>query len=134
MRRLSLWAVTMTLVGGIACAGAGSGGTGGGSDATLTSQQIRQVQSRYSDMYGLIQSLRPGWLQNRGAVSFQQDQAQLPVVFLNGTRQGRIPDPLRGISPANVQEAEFLDASEATLRHGTGYAGGIIDIRTRSGG
>ncbi|MFB6240877.1 MAG: TonB-dependent receptor plug domain-containing protein [Gemmatimonadota bacterium] len=132
MRRTTLTTVAMTLAAGLACGGMGGGGGGGGT-ATLTSQQIREVQSQYDSMFEVIQNLRPMWLQTRGNVSFRDPEAQNPAVFVDGVEQGRV-EALRRIDPADVEQAEFLSASDATTRYGTGYPGGIIRISTRSGG
>lgn len=132
MRRTTLTAVVMTLAAGLACGGMGGGGGGGGS-GTLTSQQIREVQSQYDTMFEVVQNLRPMWLQTRGSVSFQEPGASRPGVFVDGVEQGRL-EALRRIDPSDVEEAEFLSASDATTRYGTGYPGGIIRVSTRSGG
>lgn len=129
MRRTTAWTVALLLAGGLACGGMASGGGGGGS-GTLTSQQIRDIQSQYDNMLELVQSERPTWLQTRGAASFQDPNASLPAVFVDGVEQGR-PAALRRIDPNDVEEAELLSASDATTRYGTGYPGGIIRISTR---
>lgn len=131
MRRVTVWTVALLLAGGLACGGMGSGGGGGGS-GTLTSQQLRELQSQYESMYELIQSERPTWLQTRGNVSFQDPDAALPVVFVDGVQRGE-PSTLRQIRPSDVEEAEIMSSSDATTRYGTGYPGGIIRISTRGG-
>lgn len=132
MRRSTVLAAALMVAGGLACGGMGAGGGGGGS-GTLTSQQIRKVQGQYDDMYQVVQNLRPMWLQTRGNVSFRDPEAQNPAVFVDGVEQGRV-EALRRIDPSDVEEAEFLSASDATTRYGTGYPGGVIRISTRSGG
>jgi len=131
MRRTTVLAVALLLAGGLACGGMGSGGGGGGS-GTLTTQQLRQLEAEYDDMYELVQGERPTWLQTRGNVSFQNPEAGLPAVFVDGVEQGR-PSALRRLNPSDVEEAEFMSASDATTRYGTGYPGGIIRVSTRGG-
>ena len=131
MRRTTVWTVVLLLAGGLACGSMGSGGGGGGS-GSLTSQQLRELQTQYDNMYELIRSERPMWLQTRGSVSFQDPSASLPRVFVDGVEQGE-PPALRRINPSDVEEAEFMSASDATTRYGTGYPGGIIRVSTRGG-
>lgn len=131
MRRTTVWTVALLLAGGLACGGMGSGGGGGGS-GSLTSQQLRELQTQYDNMYELIRSERSMWLQTRGSVSFQDPSASLPMVFVDGVEQGE-PSALRRINPSDVEEAEFMSASDATTRYGTGYPGGIIRVSTRGG-
>jgi len=131
MRGATVWTVTLLLAGGLACGGmAGGGGSGG--TGTLTSQQLRELQTQYDNMYELVRSERPTWLQTRGNVSFQDPEAALPAVFMDGVEQGR-PAALRRVNPSDVEEAEYLSARDATTRYGTGYPGGIIRISTRGG-
>lgn len=129
MRRTTAWMMAFLLAGGLACGGMASGGGGSGS-GTLTAQQLRDVESQYNNMYDLVQSERSAWLQTRGAASFEDPNAALPAVFVDGVEQGR-PAALRRIDPNDVEEAELLSASDATTRYGTGYPGGIIRISTR---
>lgn len=130
MRRATASVIAAILAVGIACAGPG-GSSGDGPDV-LTSQQIRDVEAKYNNMHSVIQALRPNWFQTRGAVSFNVEDAEDPVLFLDGNRRGTL-EALREISPTNIREVEFLDAREATTRYGTGYSGGIIMLKSRSG-
>lgn len=130
MRDLTAALVAAVLAFGVACAGPAANGDE--SPDVITSQQIRDVQAQYNDMYSVIQAIEPNWLRTRGAVSINIEDAGNPVVFLDGNRRGPL-EALREISPSNIEEAEFLNAREATTRHGTGYSGGIIMLRTRSG-
>lgn len=131
MRRVTVWSVALMLAGGLACAGTGGGWSGGGNPDVLTPEQIREVESRHTDMMAIIRNLRPAWLQTRGELSFEKEDADEPVVFVDGVRRG-LTTELRQIKATNVERAEYLDAREATNRHGIGYAGGIILIESRS--
>lgn len=131
MRYVTTSFVIAVLAFGIACAGPGGSGSDG--PGVITSQEIREVESQYSDMHSVIQALEPSWLQSRGPTSINVEGTTDPDVFLDGNRRGEL-EVLRQISPSNIQEAEFLSAREATTRYGTGYSGGIIMLRTRSGG
>lgn len=79
-----------------------------------------------------IQRLQPNMLQKkRGPSSINfEDQAQI-MVYVDGSRLGGI-ETLTLIQAAAIVEIRFLSASEATIRYGTGNAGGAIVITTRS--
>lgn len=131
MGRTTVLATALLLAGGLACGGmSGSGGSGG--SGALTSQQLRDLQGRYDNMYDLIQSERSIWLRTRGSTSIQEPSASNPVVFVDGVQRGA-PSTLRQISPSDVADAEYVNPRDATTRYGTGYPGGIIRISTRSG-
>ncbi len=130
MRRTMVLATALLLAGGLACGGMGGGGSSG--SGALTSQQLRDLQSRYDNMYDLIQSERSVWLRTRGSSSFQDPSASNPVVFVDGVERGAL-STLRQIRPSNVAQAEYVNSRDATTRYGTGYPGGIIRISTRSG-
>jgi hypothetical protein len=76
------------------------------------------------DVFQAITRLRPTWL--RGG-----PQGQAPVVVLNGSPQTAGMDMLRTFRAADVATLEFMNASDATTRFGTGYGGGAILITTK---
>jgi hypothetical protein len=88
-----------------------------GSYANLTAHEI-------------INHLRPEWLRPRGAVSLQSPNASYPVVYVNGTRYGPL-DSLRQLPSDSIRQIEYMGASDATTRFGTGHPGGVIMITTR---
>jgi hypothetical protein len=81
--------------------------------------------------YEVVQRLRPGWLRTRGRISIQYPTAQNPVVYVDNIRFGS-PNSLRQVSVDAIEEIRYMGASEATTRFGTGHAGGVILVRTRS--
>lgn len=134
MRRVLALFLALGLVSAVGCATTASGGGGSDRGDVITSQQLRDVQNQYNNMLSVVRNLAPGWLQTRGEVSFEREDAEVPVVFVDGNRFGSGDiESLRSLSPSQVQDAEYLNAREATTRHGTGYSGGIILVRTRAG-
>lgn len=97
----------------------------------LTEQEIRAVQQQYDDMLDLVRNERPLWIGTRGNVSVDDPQARFPAVFVDGAKRSGRLEVLRNLDPRYVAEAEFLGASDATTRYGTGYPRGVIRIRTR---
>jgi hypothetical protein len=76
-----------------------------------------------------IRRLRPHWLQPRGLTSIGEGPT-LPRVHLNEARSATL-DMLLSVSVSEVEYIEYLSAADATTKHGTGYPGGLIEVRTR---
>lgn len=68
-----------------------------------------------------IERLRPRWLQSRGG--------EQPVLHIDGTRRGSLNE-LNSYQLSDIQQMEYMSASDATTRFGTGYGGGAIMITT----
>jgi hypothetical protein len=80
-----------------------------------------------------IRQLRPRWMNARGApsVEFGGDR-RVPVVLDGGAPQDwGILDSLR---PDQVQSVRFHSAADATMRWGTGFPNGLIEVLTMRGG
>lgn len=106
-------------------------GTGQPGSPRPNSDQITRVEideAGPSDLYTLVQNLRPLWLRERGAVSFT-DETDV-VVYLDGTRMGG-RESLRGIHSSNVETLQFYNAQRATARFGVGHVNGAILVTTR---
>jgi hypothetical protein len=103
---------------------------GGRTDRSIiTAQEI--AATRVSTAYEAVERLRPEFLRGRGPFSVSDPNAGLPVVYLDGVRYGEI-NLLRNISAMNVQTIEFISASDASTRWGTGHAGGVLAVRTKT--
>ena len=80
-----------------------------------------------------IRQLRPRWMNVRGApsVEFGGDR-RVPVVLDGGAPQDwGILDSLR---PDQVQSVRYHSAADATMRWGTGFPNGLIEVATMRGG
>jgi len=78
-------------------------GTGQPGSPRPNPDQITRVEideAGPSNLYTLVQNLRPIWLRERGATSFT-DEIDV-VVYLDGTRMGE-RESLRGIHSSNVE-------------------------------
>lgn len=123
-RLFAFAALTITLAG---CAGAGAGGAASGprrgSTTRIAQDELAGVAEM--DLYGAISRLRPSWLR-------PQSRGTLPRVILDGTPQpeGSI-EMLRGMRVSDVGELQYMSASDATTRYGTGYPAGAISVTTR---
>lgn len=89
---------------------------------------LAEIQnSGESTAYDVIQSLRPLWLNKRGAQSIQFDTDIL--VYMGTAQIGALP-ALRQIPAATIASMEFLDAKAANYRFGMGHPNGAIIIST----
>ncbi len=122
-KRLTLAAFALVIsLSGCASAGSSSGTSGrGGNPDQLTEEALLEHQSL--DVYSVIQQLRPRWLTSRG-------RGTIKVIVDGSPRMDGFQD-LRSMRVSDVQEIEYLNASNATTRFGTGYDAGAIMIRTR---
>ncbi len=112
-----------------ACASAGGGGGSSGRADIITREELEAQGTQQEDTYTVIQRLHPNWLRARTS-SFGAGGPIYPVVFLNGSRYGEL-DSLRGFRITEVESIQYMSATDATTRFGTGYLGGVILVRTR---
>ncbi len=110
-----------------ACAAGGQGagtdsGSGGARRDRITADDLEGVVE--DNAYDVISRMRPGWLRRRG-------RSLLPAVFRDNIRVGTDIEALRSIRLQNVFEIRYLNAGDATMRWGTGFTGGVIQIVTR---
>ncbi|HEX2093069.1 MAG TPA: TonB-dependent receptor plug domain-containing protein [Longimicrobiaceae bacterium] len=131
-------------------------------DRNRISQEEIQ-QSSASNLHDLVQGLRPHWLRIRGpsgrlqpAMSGTPASSGQPLVdpglaatssgkplmelgpqeifvYVDGVRFGN-QETLRTLTVSDVASLEFLDASSATQRWGTGHPNGAIVVNRRTGG
>ncbi len=128
-RRLFLLLLLLAAVP--ACASSGGPETGtmrrGGDANRLTRDDVMATHT--SDAFEAIRILRPNWLRKRGAMSVMQETDI--QVYLDNVQIGGV-DALRSIPANSVGSLQFLDASSATQRWGTGHVHGAILVTTMS--
>ena len=126
-------------IAAVGCASSSSGSTGAqqsaqptpvrrGSRDRITADELATVDAQ--NALQAVQRLRPSFLQTRGGAASSLTQgAQDVVVYVDQTRMGG-PSTLAQIPITDVKEIQYLNASDATQRYGTGHsAGAIIVIR-----
>lgn len=86
--------------------------------------------TNYSNLYDAIQALRPNFLRSRGRNSFDPDQSEHPVVYLDGQRFGELAI-LKSMSPHRVLAIRSLSGPDATTKYGTNNTSGVIEVLTR---
>ena len=105
-----------------ACVSAGSGdGTRRDPDLILAEELADYPTMRLTDA---VRQLRPRWMSVRGSAT----GSAVPVVMDGGAPQDwAIMDSLR---PDQVQSIRFHSAADATMRWGTGFPNGLIEVTT----
>ena len=129
IRAIALFAALGLSAGLAACSsGGGAGGDSGPrrSANLITAEEMTDYGAE--TVLTVIRRLRPRWLQPRGASA---SGANMPIAFLDGARLG-FPDALGGVNVADIESVRFLNASDATMRYGTNFPGGAIEVRSRT--
>ena len=111
------------LIGLAACATGGGESSSRGEANRLTREELTPYP--VDNALNIIRRLRPRWLQARG-VSHAMD----PIPFLDGARLDDL-DALRRILVDDVESIEYVTPSDATMRYGTGFPGGAIEVTSR---
>jgi len=113
------------MIGFAGCASGSGGGSSGSSSSRSSSNRLVAadlVNQQELDLFQAIRQLRGRWLTSRGRGTAR--------VHVDGSRLGGVQE-LQNIRVADVQEVEFMNAADATLRFGTGYDAGAIIVTTR---
>ena len=116
------------MLAALGCATPRSGAKPSGQRDLLQLEEIGRTSA--VNAYDAVRQLRPEWLRRRGRSSIQNANAEVLVIYLDGTRLGTV-QVLRSIAVGSIFEIRHLDASDATTRFGTGHAGGALLIRTK---
>lgn len=119
MRPVCLAVVGLTLLAAACASGGSSGESGPRRDRNLiTSEELIQV-AEVATAFDAIRRLRPNWLRGRGTSSAK--------VFIDGVQMGDT-GVLRNYRVDVIRECRFIPHADATLRFGTGYGGGVIEV------
>jgi hypothetical protein len=120
-------AILLCLLAMTACAGASRGPMR--SSTALTREDLESVQ--VSSVYDAVQRLRPQWI-SRPLAPTGQPGSNPVLVYLDRHLLGTL-DELRHITVDQVETLEFVSASDATTRYGTGHPSGVIEVTSRRG-
>lgn len=97
----------------------------------ISLEEIESLRESFTDMYSLIQHARSRWLTSRGVS--RNERPPLAMVFLDGHKFGEL-ESLRSISSTQITEARWMSATDAIVYYGRDYTGGIILLKSSSGG
>lgn len=110
------------------------GGTGAryrGSDV-ITAEEARETSA--NDAYDVVQLLRPMWLRARAAPSLTNAAGGYARIYVDNVPLAGGTRELRTVPAGDIREIHYISPADATTRFGTGHAGGVIMVMTRSGG
>jgi hypothetical protein len=125
MRKLYL----IALAGSIACASSSTGIARQPTDRNVIYQtELESVGS--TNLYELIEKVRPNFLRSRGPTSFSSTGDEYPVVFVDGRRYGDLAS-LKSLITSQVSEVRYYDASSAAAKFGMINAPGVIDVHIK---
>lgn len=79
--------------------------------------------------FQVVQRFKSQWLRPRGQGTPTNPGPEFPQVFIDEMYYGDI-DSLSRFNSTNIDNIQFISATDATTRYGTGYMGGIIRINT----
>ena len=138
MRGRSLWcrwAIGLLLPGFWASVGGcvTQGGTParfGGSDV-ITYEEVRETSA--NDAYQVVQLLRPRWLRPRSAPSLTNPGGGYARVYVDNVPLDGGTRALGTVPVGDIREIRYISPADATTRFGTGHAGGVIMVLTRTG-
>lgn len=101
-----------------------------GSRSDLIGFEELQQRGQYSNLYDLIDILRPRWLRAQGGPdTFTTREGQVQV-HVDGNWLGGVA-ALRGISVPGVTSIQWLAPLDASARYGLDHSHGAIVVSTR---
>lgn len=117
------------------CGGAAASGTGPAtgprpSSSSLIGYQELQERGQYSNLYDLIEVLRPRWLRAQGGPDTFYGSVGQVQVHMDGNWMGDV-GVLRGLSVGGVTSIEWMPPLAAAARYGVDHSHGAIIVSTR---
>jgi hypothetical protein len=107
-----------------ACGAQSQAGNTSSNRNVLSSEEM--LRAGYPDAFATVQSLRPQWLQRRGATS----RTASIKVYLDGSLLGG-PELLRQITTRSITTMRYMTGLEASERYGLDHDQGAIIVTTR---
>lgn len=128
-RRHSAHILLFSLALALGACGGGTGAAPGGGSSPVRRNSNRIEAPELAtvaevDVYTAISRLRPSWLRSGS-------RGTLPAVLVDGSPQSGGAEVLQNFRAADVTLLEYMSASDATTRYGTGYTAGAIIVTTR---
>jgi len=128
-RERLLLALAVAASGACASSGQRAGGTSGGDQSVITSEELRA--STANNLLEFIRARRPRWLERNYSAVLRPERVSTVYVFLDNQPFGG-PDALSQFPLSSAQEVRYFSPSEAQMRFGPGYINGVIQIVSRS--
>jgi hypothetical protein len=96
----------------------------------ISQQEIEQAGNKAQDLYQVVRSLRPHFLQPpRGNRSMGSYAREPTAVYVDGLRTGDL-ESLKLLSPTTVVEVRYLEPSKAQEEFGMTHSAGAILVKT----
>jgi hypothetical protein len=117
----------VVLVSALAFSGAACASGSGGASRPAGATQNRIVEAELAalgqvDALQAVNRLRPQWLSSRSGAA--------PVLYVDGQRRSNLQE-LGTVRASEVEQMEYMSASDASTRYGTGHTGGAVLVTMR---
>jgi hypothetical protein len=114
---------------GAACATGTSGSGEPRSDRNMLQAADLEPLNQFT-AWDAVQRLRPMWMRPGGIRNSANPAGHYPHLFVDGSPYGAM-EALRSFRVENIQEMRYVNATDATIRYGGMYQGGVILISTK---
>jgi outer membrane cobalamin receptor len=121
--------ITLALALSVGCHHQAPASRAPASNNVITQEEIDAAEA--SNVYDVVARLRGNYLNDRGRVSLRSNTHSRAVVFLNDQEYG-IPETMRNIPPGRVAEIRYFPGTDALVRFGAQYGGGVIQLISRN--
>lgn len=97
----------------------------------ITRQEIESSSHRALDLYQVVRSLRPHFLEVRGVRAAGSVASSTPIaLYVDGKRDVGV-EGLRAIAPGNVEEVRYFSPTAATNEFGPLGANGAVIVKLK---
>lgn len=102
----------------------------GGATSQSDMISLAEIEQRgpFSNMYDLVQILRPRWLRSQGPDTFMAGQGQVQV-HIDGNWVGSVQS-MRSLAAHGVTSVQWLSPVDAAARYGLDHGHGAIVVST----
>jgi hypothetical protein len=143
--RVAVAVVAAALCGGCSSSGSTAGtasqsGSSGiasarprtGSQDLILESEIAARAGEATNALQIIMKLRPQMLRSRGVISPNDanSEATMPKIYVDNVSYGNV-ESLSNINATQIKEIQYIKATDATTRWGTGHTGGVILVITK---
>ena len=128
MRARIAFTLLMALVASACTTGSGGSGEPRRNRNVLTLEELAPMESFTA--WDAVQRLRPMWMRPGGIRNSANPAGHHPSVFVDESPFGPM-EALRSFRVLDIQEMRYVGATDATIRYGGDYQGGVILITTR---
>jgi hypothetical protein len=121
--------VLIFLVLAAGCASAGGGTDGPRRERNrISPEELAEVQDLA--LWDAVQRLRPMWLRPGGIRNSANPAGHYAHIFMDGSPYGSV-ESMRSIRVSDVDELRYVSATDATVRYGGQFQGGVILVTSR---